>query len=296
MTSLLFQHLLFFLLFRGIDAKLQGRNQVSAQVDAVRSMSEASSQDGVTCLFLIGRQIGFTEDGRHEHFHKDYRCQTFASEGNLPMKYDIPDSVLKQLTLHELKSGKSILHIKGASAVHDHTNGYYLDVGPDASVEVSEHSERRLLSRTQGTSSVLVVLVRSSDSVNSLTHEFVSKQIFSRDIVSFASQYDKCSGGKLQYVPAGGERITNGVTDLFIKQAVLGGTMSITIENMLLESLVAAFGTPDVADHVLFCMPAGMRDSWIGYTYGEGTLSYFNDEWCGYYSLPFHEVRVMIEW
>ncbi|KAI2495559.1 Gametolysin peptidase M11 [Fragilaria crotonensis] len=206
------------------------------------------------------------------------------------MKYDIPDSVLKQLNLQELKSGKSILHIKGASAVHDPTNGYFLDVSPDATVEVLEHSERRLQSRTEGSSTVLIVLVQSSDSVNSLAHEFVSKQIFSRDIVSFASQYDKCSGGKLQFVPAAGARITNGVTDLFIDQAVLGGTMSTTIENMLLESLVAAFGTPDVSNHVLFCMPAGMQDSWIGYTYGEGILSYFNDEWCGYYSLPFHEV------
>lgn len=292
MTTLL-QQLLCFLLFRGIEAKAPLQNQLSAHVDTVRSMSEATSLEGVTCLFLIGRQVGFAEDGSHEHLHKDYRCQTFASAGRLPMKYDIPDSVLKQLNLQELKSGKSILHIKGASAVHDPTNGYFLDVSPDATVEVLEHSERRLQSRTEGSSTVLIVLVQSSDSVNSLAHEFVSKQIFSRDIVSFASQYDKCSGGKLQFVPAAGARITNGVTDLFIDQAVLGGTMSTTIENMLLESLVAAFGTPDVADHVLFCMPAGMQDSWIGYTYGEGILSYFNDEWCGYYSLPFHEVSVI---
>lgn len=236
--------------------------------------------------------MGLDADGNHEHGRKDYRCQTFATEGNLPMKYDIPDSVLKQLNLHELHSGKSILHIRGASAVHNPADGYFLDVDVDATVEVLEHSERRLRSRSQGTSTVLVALVRSSDSVNSLGQDFVSEQMFSRDTPSFAWQYDKCSGGKMQFVPAAG----NGVTELFIDQAVLGSTMTTAIENMLLESLTNSFGGPNVADHVLYCMPAGMQDSWIGYTYGDGNDSYFNDEWCGYFSLPFHEVSGVDVW
>jgi hypothetical protein len=37
-------------------------------------------------------------------------------------------------------------------------------------------------------------------------------------------------------------------------------------------------------------MPSGFDQDWIGYTYGKTYRSYYNDEWCGYYTLPFHEV------
>ena len=94
-------------------------------------------------------------------------------------------------------------------------DGYFSDVEADATVEASANSNCRLHNRTEGTSTVLGVLVRLSDSAVNLSEQgFVAEQIFSRDVTSFASRYDKCSGGKLL------RKIMNGVTGLFVDQAV----------------------------------------------------------------------------
>jgi hypothetical protein len=252
-------------------------------------------------MFLIGKQLTL-DNNEHQHVRVDYRCQTYATESNPPLIYDLPDSVLAKVNVQELQPGVSILHIRGAIAVHNHIDGYFLDVDEDATVEVRDDQNRRVLEiRTQGTSTVLVVLVRSSDSVNSLSQNFTAQQFFARDQVSFASQYDKCSAGKMQFVPADyvnkttGETIVSGVGEMFIDTQVMGSVMTFGIENMLSESFMDVFGNIDNFDHVLFCMPAGMNSEWIGYTYGMVTRSYFNDDWCGYYSLPFHEVSVSFE-
>jgi hypothetical protein len=253
------------------------------------------------CLYLRGEQISLDVAVDREYERIDYRCQTYADEGESQMIYELPDSVLAKLNVDELRSGISILLITGAATSHNPKDGYILEVDDDAAVNVVEDHHRRLTIRTQGTSSVLVVLVRSSDSVNSLSRNFVAGQIFNLSQPSFASQYEKCSAGKMNFRPAKyvnkttGKNITNGVGEIKIEITVLKSEMTFNIENELLQSFEATFGSVDNFDHVLFCMPAGMSDSWIGYTYGQVFRSYYNDEWCGYYSLPFHEVSGSVQ-
>ena len=282
-----------------IGGRALANNLMTSRGENVTSSSTVlgeveSPSEGVICRFIIGRQVSIDQDGYHQRERKDYRCQTHASEGTPRLMYDLPSSILAQLNLNELMSGKSILHIHNAKTVYDPADGYFLDVGSNATVEVFDNWDRRLHARTEGTSTVLVVLVRSTDSVNSFGPDAAAENVFSSDITSFASQYENCSAGKLKFIPATGPNISKGVTEIFIDRRVMGKEMSTTIENTLQTSLLNSLGSVDIADHILYCLPSGMADGWIGYTYGDEIASYIKDNWCTFYTLPMHEVRCFV--
>lgn len=256
-----------------------------------------SAQNVIECLYLRGHEVRMQSN--HEYDHQDHRCETSPSSeanGRAGMIYDLPQSVVDQLDTDQLSSGISWLRIEGAS-VHrveeDHSDPDIIVAEEDVTVSViTDERERRLMIRTKGTSVVLVVRVESLDSSVSLPQEEIADRLFGLDRVSFASQYEACSNGVLVFEPANGGGVVNGVGTMQLDRNLLGQFMTNQVENELFEQF--PFGSPDDYDHVLFCMPQGMAGDWIGYTYGRTFRSYFNNDWCGYYSLPFHEVRFMI--
>jgi len=155
-------------------------------------------------------------------------------------------------------------------------------------VTVDHHSRRHLTIRRTGISSAVLVRVTANHSStgNSYSADELSERFFSMESVSVSSQYHKCSGGQFKFEMA----IPGGFAELFCDADLEGKGMSNTIENDLVDLFQDQYGSTENYDHVLFCMPSGMNDRWIGYAYGQTYRSYYNDRWCGYYTLPFHEL------
>jgi hypothetical protein len=255
--------------------------------------------DELRCVYLRGHEVRMDRAEEHENEAVSYRCKTFSdyeADGRPEMVYELPRPVLNQLDTSQLQSGISVLTIRGC---YIHRIPRRLD-DPDkiicrkrVSVEVANETHRRLTLRRKGTSKVVVVRVTSRDSQVSYSAETLATRIFDPDIVSFRSQYKACSNNQLEFVPATGEGITNGVGELFFDEDLVDQYMSYTVENDLLAAFVDNFGSTDNFDHILFCMPNNMAGDWIGYTYGQTYRSWYNNDWCGYYTLHFHEVSFL---
>lgn len=239
----------------------------------------------MVCLYLKG-ELASLNVANVEYERVDYRCEASSESDPLGlggMAYDLPTRLLSTLNTAQLASGITLLKIKGATIYWDQaTESRTLDVDADATIEVVddadtsslESNNRRLTIRTQGTSTMLMVLVRSADSVNSLTDTTVAERMFNMTTVSVASQYQACSAGKMNFVPATyvnrttGDTVTMGVGELTIGANVKGSVMTFEFEQQLQAAFPGAFGDFQNYDHVLYCMPAGMSSQWIGYTYG----------------------------
>eukprot|EP00547_Thalassionema_nitzschioides_P013974 CAMPEP_0194236508 /NCGR_PEP_ID=MMETSP0158-20130606/3726_1 /TAXON_ID=33649 /ORGANISM="Thalassionema nitzschioides, Strain L26-B" /LENGTH=707 /DNA_ID=CAMNT_0038970277 /DNA_START=337 /DNA_END=2457 /DNA_ORIENTATION=- len=246
----------------------------------------------ISCVYLKGSQASIDRYDNTEYDRIDHRCKTSADDekdGQSEMVYDLPASVLSKLNVSELISGKSVITIVGAK-IHRIPN--FLDdidkfiVERNAVVTVDHTNRRQLTLRRKGISSAVMVRVTAKEASTSLSADKLSEKFFSMDNVSVTSQYDKCSGGQFKFEAA----IPGGVAELFYDEDLKGKSMSFTIENDLLILFQEKYGSTDNYDHILFCMPSGMDSQWIGYAYGQTYRSYYNDKWCGYYTLPFHEL------
>jgi hypothetical protein len=240
------------------------------------------TKNEVLCVYLRGELVSMSGTDEHEYERVDYRCEALPESDPLGlggMAYDLPANLLATLDVDILQSGISRLKLKGATIYWDQaTQRRTLDFELGATVEVvvdeDTDARRRLMIRTQGTSNMLMVLVRSADSVNSLQAKTVAERMFSLTGVSVASQYDACSAGKLNFEPATyvnpttGQTVNTGVGELYIEANVLGSVMTSEFEQQLQVAFPSAFGDFNSFDHVLYCMPAGMNSEWIGYTYG----------------------------
>jgi len=253
----------------------------------------------VECLFLEGH-LRHTEESQQDD-EVVYRCMTAAhQEGDNmgAMVYDLPSIILKSLNLSEMESGISRLSISGAFL---HRTDDFHDVDriiadEDSTVTVYDDQEtrRKLAVRTRGTRNVIVVRVSGLDTEPQLSRSELETRFFDKSLTTFVSQYQRCSNGALNFVPATFQSaktsISRGVGELTIQRKLIGEVMSPTIENELFVLFQNTFGDVDNYDNILYCLPSGLNQNWIGYTYGKTYRSYFNDEWCGYYTLPFHEV------
>lgn len=172
----------------------------------------------------------------------------------------------------EVQSGETTLTVKGAVIdPHPESDGTrpelliperskpILGIAADtldAPIESEGGNFRRKL--LQGTRSVLVVRVESTvdNSSTTLDEAALSHSVFT-DPVNLKTQISACSHGKLNFEPATGTTITNGVTTVQINIAV-NGTSRFSVANAAEAALTARFGDlPSNFHHVMYCLPPG---------------------------------------
>jgi hypothetical protein len=136
----------------------------------------------------------------------------------------------------------------------------------------SNATPRRRLMATSGTIPVLVIRVSGNDVAPTLSAAELSNRIFGigNDEVNLKSVYDSCSAGKLDFVPATGTGIVNGVTEIKLDRDIFN-TTSTSVDNDVLKMAKVQFGdlsTSTQFDHVMLCLPPGtVGGSWIAYAY-----------------------------
>lgn len=136
----------------------------------------------------------------------------------------------------------------------------------------------------KGNKALLVVRVMAPDASTSISSEKLSQSVFGA--TSARSQYSDCSFNKLNFHPATGPGVSNGVMEITIPQNVKG-IASYVVQNAITENLG---GKPLNADHVMYCLPPGTTGGWIAYAYTNHWLSVYNDKWCTYLSAQMHEI------
>jgi len=167
---------------------------------------------------------------------------------------------------------------------------------------VDNHPAARQLYQS-GTKRVLVVRVVADDASTTATEQELYESVFAKGPhdVTLASQYDECSNGHIQMVPAdnrelqaahvtGSTPITNGVTTVRVNFPVAWGDSS--FRSQITTNLKTNFGIGHptaVADHVLMCLPPGATGR-LAYAVVRGWNSVYNDMWCTYNTAQMHEV------
>ena len=164
---------------------------------------------------------------------------------------------------------------------------------------------RRLAQTVDVTRTVLVVRVIASDGSSTATPAQLSDSVFGTDgdPVNLKSQYDACSYGKLNFIPApdrtatgGGVDIVNGATEVSIATSVSQG--DIVMRNAISSQLAANFGitgnfgeNQDLADYLMYCLPVGTMNG-IAYAFVDSWMSVYSDLWCTYLRCELRLFRV----
>lgn len=136
-----------------------------------------------------------------------------------------------------------------------------------------------------------MVRVTSLDSQVAVSQEEISESTFGKG-VSLATQMNRCPNGKLEFVPAQGANIQDGVGELQLNE----NTINVPPKNLqtaLREAFADRFGAEDEHDLIAFCLPEGTADSgreWIAYAYRDTKFSYYLNEWCASLMSKMHEI------
>lgn len=150
-------------------------------------------------------------------------------------------------------------------------------------------TEQRRLS-VIGTKKVLVVRVIAQNDSTTASAANLSDSVFGTlgDTVTLKSQYSACSHGQIQFVPATGNGINNGVIEVTVSTVNTSQGDSV-MNNAIGTKLSAQFGTfpNSVADHVMYCLPPNTMIG-IAYAYVNSWLSVYSDSWCTYVSAQMH--------
>jgi hypothetical protein len=110
---------------------------------------------------------------------------------------------------------------------------------------------------------------------------------------TMAGQYSACSFGQLQFYPAVGNNILNGVMNIEISKG--GGTLSILSLLSDLEVAVEDKMPSNIdPDHIMYVIPHGTEfqggTAWVAFAYVGGYSSFYNNMWGDYLSSQMHEV------
>jgi hypothetical protein len=163
-----------------------------------------------------------------------------------------------------------------------------------------EENERRNLAIVTGDRTVLVVRVIADDKSTTASESDLARYVFD-DFVNVATQYKACSHGKLNFMKAddraltgnnggGDTRISNGVTTVRVRMSTNKGDSA--MRNAITSALNQNFGRSSptqLADHVMYCLPAGTLDG-IAYAYPNSWNSVYSNERCSSVSIQMHEI------
>jgi Gametolysin peptidase M11 len=111
---------------------------------------------------------------------------------------------------------------------------------------------------------------------------------------SLVSQYRACSFGALDFRPAVGNGIENGVAQVVMRKPVAGGEILGSLQDDILEAAEEQMGSLGQFDHIIFCIPddalmAG-AEKWTAFTYFHSHWSFFQKKRCSAMSVTIHEL------
>lgn len=144
--------------------------------------------------------------------------------------------------------------------------GRRLVIPDNATIDVlTPPPQLRKLSVSTGVRTVMVVRGSTSDAEITLSDKDLREYIFSNSSVTFPTQMELCSFGKLRFIPFPGAN--GGVVDVFVNQSIANFSNYDELANATVNALKVKFGVSQITeigvDHVMICLPSG-RWTWTG--------------------------------
>jgi hypothetical protein len=146
---------------------------------------------------------------------------------------------------------------------------------------------------------VLVLRVAAQDGATTVTEAQLSDDIFGTngDQMTFKSQYNMCSDGKLQFEPATANTQVgfDGVFTVNLPNLRVSDFHHRTLAGIVVDQasvdLDAPQLVPNIADHIVICLPPGTKsETWYAEAIVNSWRSHFNDDVCRYPSILMHEI------
>jgi hypothetical protein len=181
---------------------------------------------------------------------------------------------------------------------------YIPDVSTITVVEGFRSRHRRRLDAITGQHETLVVRVTINDIGPNPLSDALAGSVFGLGgnvpDQTMTGQYNACSFGKLQFYPASGTNIWNGVVDISISGDELK-ILSLISQGTLSDAVKAIIPSGVSPEHIMYVLPYGTQfpknaagteftTNWVAFAYVGGYTSYYNDKWGDYLSSQMHEV------
>ena len=287
-------HAMYILLLLFACIQVNGETNNGLRRSLHRSLQEEKEEEEVVHCRYVQGDVHY-QDGGTEAFDA---CE----DGNT--LFDLAPEFLNGMNRHDLHSGKTRLKIKRAhkrsTRLTNETDHIEATAGVAQPLVSVEDSSTRALSTyktsnqvitTTGTKKLIIVRVTSRDSQVTLSRQELSKSTFGNG-VSFATQMHRCSNGKLEFVPATGTHIEEGVGELYLDEPTINVPTK-NLQTALRQAFEDRFGTEDQFDFICYTLPKGTGSpdrGWIAYAYRDTKFSYYNDEWGGSLTSRMHEI------
>jgi hypothetical protein len=182
--------------------------------------------------------------------------------------------------------------------LHGYEDERFISIPIDSSITLVEEVgfRQRELSIT-GMHQVLVIRVKLNGVLPSPSATDLAGSVFGLGdnpaAQSFVEQYSACSFGQLQFFPAEGNNILNGVMDIEMDKG--NGTLStLSLVSALADAAKAKMPEGMVPDHLMYVLPYGTSFqgnlNWVAFAYVGGHSSFFNDMWGDSLSATMHEI------
>ena len=184
--------------------------------------------------------------------------------------------------------------VSKAKKVRDSHAGDCIKIDADSQVHIFRDDRRRLAPRT-GTNSLLVIRGISLDGAPTKTAAQLADDVFGAkgngtDVVNLVTQFNACSNGVLQYNPAKGNNITNGVAEVFVNYN-LNGTNRFTAHNYFINAATNVVGPLNRWTQVMVVMQSNVIFEGVGaYSYINHWLSVYQNTYASNVMVQMHEL------
>ena len=225
----------------------------------------------------------------------DWDCELDPEDGGemLPIEgISLPKNA-KDSKGKPLVSGFSTLSAPGLAKANGKVS---VPLYSNVDLYTDEEALRRRLQTPQtctGSKTVLVIRTVCTDIATGFSLDELSDSIFGTfgDEVNLKSQYAACSNDQVQFNPAEGEQISNGVRNLNLSRKCRNANDE-RIRQLMDEELTVIYGNMRQAfSHTMYCMPEGIGGGgWIGYGWVNHWRTVYNNDWCTYTSIQMHEI------
>jgi hypothetical protein len=258
----------------------------------VSLLVKLSVADVIQCLYYQAK-VRLNKENRT---HVDGVMHMCRIEG---INYALPETVFSGLEELDIQSGVTTLQVQGLKPNQTNSKFDLISSHDRPTLHIlSQNRNLKLLQRTTGKQSILVVRVISSkDSETlepSLSRSQLRNQIFgdpsSPSRISLKSQYAMCSKDSLNFIPASYDGKDFGVFNLIVDRSLKNKDFSLHMENIVAKAFEEKFDSEVNYDYAMFCLPKGMNGEFIAFAIVNNKFSFFSDPWCGSLSSTMHEL------
>lgn len=249
---------------------------------------------------------GQFEDGSEEEI---YACTLSSSEtdiGGFMYSVDFSEDFIND-NKDCIKKGACYVDIPGAQVIDEEgvTPTIAFPAGAELSVidkseSVDSPTERRQLALT-GSNEVLIVRVTSRQAACRPSTGALAASILGIDRSSYSvttsmkMQYERCSQGQFSVEAITGNRVVNGVVDVYMDRNT-NGVNIFDLTNAMFSAASSAVGNSLNArpKHIMYIVPKGTTfngsSGWVAFAHVSGYNGWYNDEWGMSLSATMHEV------